>query len=128
MVTLHEKHQSNMVPVRYLGASVFGVNVAPGHATSYEVNSKVRYLQDRPEMKCSRDNLEIYNLHALPLTERKNDGDSMNNELQCRIIDLGSNVTGQVGQSFNTETSHINVASSENVLVFKEVRFQLEEA
>ena len=47
-----------MVPVKYLGASVFGVNVAPGHATSYEVNSKVRYLQDRPEMRCSLANLE----------------------------------------------------------------------
>ena len=58
LVTLHEKHQWNMVPVKYLGASVFGVNVAPGHATSYEVNSKVRYLQDRPEMRCSLANLE----------------------------------------------------------------------
>ena len=47
-----------MVPVRYLGASVFGVNVAPGYATSYEVTSKIRYLQDRPEMRCSINNLE----------------------------------------------------------------------
>ena len=53
MVTLHEKHQWNMVPVKYLGASVFGVNVAPGHATSYEVNLKKRYLQDRSEMSCN---------------------------------------------------------------------------
>ena len=58
VVTLHEKHQWNMAPIRYLGASVFGVNVLPGHATSYEITSKIRYLQDRPEMKCSRDNLE----------------------------------------------------------------------
>ena len=77
-----------------------------------------------------REKLEIYNVHALPLAERNNCGDSMNIELQCRIIDLGSNVTGGgVGQSFNTETSHINVAlRCDNVLVFKEVRFQLEEA
>ena len=47
-----------MVPIRYLGASVFAVNVAPGHATSYEINSKIRYLQDRPEMRCSPANLE----------------------------------------------------------------------
>ena len=58
MVTLHEKHQWNMVPVKYLGASVFGVNVAPGHATSYEVNLKKRYLQDRSEMSCNTLNTE----------------------------------------------------------------------
>ena len=47
-----------MVPMRYLGASVFAVNVAKGHATSYEITSKIRYLQDRPEMRCSPANLE----------------------------------------------------------------------
>ena len=58
VVTLHEKHQWNMAPIRYLGASVFGVNVLPGHATSYEITSKIRYLQDRPEMRCNPANLE----------------------------------------------------------------------
>ena len=105
-----------------------GLKFDDGRITFYSNRSIVSNKQTTISKRSSRDNFEIYNVHALPLTERKNDGDSMNNELQCRIIDLGSNVTGQVGQSFNTETSHINVASSENVLVFKEVRFQLEEA
>ena len=73
-----------------------------------------------------REKLEIHNVHALPLA-RNNCGDSMNNELQCRIIDLGSNVTGQVSRSFNTQTSHINVALYDNVLVFKKVRFELDD-
>ena len=58
MLTLHERHQWNMVPMKYLGASVFGVNVLPGFATSYEITAKIRYLQDRHKMRCSSNNSE----------------------------------------------------------------------
>ena len=58
LVTLHEKHQWNMAPMKYLGASVFAVNAQPGYATSYEVTAKIRYLQDRYEMRCSPANFE----------------------------------------------------------------------
>ena len=118
----------NIIRISDCDEALEGLKFDDGRITFYSNRSIVSNKQTTISKRSSRDNFEIYNLHALPLTERKNDGDSMNNELQCRVIDLGSNVTGQVGQSFNTETSHINVASGESVLVFKEVRFQLEEA
>ena len=104
-----------------------GLKFDDGRITFYSNRSIVSNKQTTISKRSSRDNFEIYNVHALPLTERKNDGDSMNNELQCRIIDLGSNVTGQVSRSFNTQTSHINVALYDNVLVFKKVRFELDD-
>ena len=117
----------NIIRISDCDEALEGLKFDDGRITFYSNRSIVSNKQTTISKRSSRDNFEIYNVHALPLTERKNDGDSMNNELQCRIIDLGSNVTGQVSRSFNTLTSHINVALYDNVLVFKKVRFELDD-